>query len=71
MLLVRMILKMVQVVNRNAYSLTFGIRTRYLVAALQGIDVILNMPAECILLAERPCAVFEYESFISKAEQAL
>ncbi len=34
MLLIRMILKIVQVVNSNAYSLTFRIGTRYLIAAL-------------------------------------
>ena len=39
--------------------------------ALEGINVILDMRAECILLAEGPCAVFEGEAFISNAEETL
>ena len=54
MLLVRMILEVIQVVDRSPCSLTFRMRTRHLAAALYGIDVILDMPAQCILLAEGP-----------------
>ena len=43
----------------------------YCITRLQGTDMIFDMPAECILLAEGPCAIFECKSIVSKTEEAL
>ena len=66
-----MILEMLNTVKNCARSLTFGMWTEYSTADLEGLDVILNVPPERILLAEDPCPLFEVESFICNAEETL
>lgn len=57
--LLSMIFEVLQVVDGDTCSLTFRMRTTYFATALQSTDMILDMPAERILLAKGPRAVFE------------
>lgn len=45
--------------DRPPSSVTPRMRTSYFAAPSNGIKVILDMPPECVLLTEHPCAIFE------------
>ena len=65
------VLKMLHVIDNDALTLTFRMGARYFAVAFEGVNVILDVPPERVLLAKYPCTVFESESSISNAEETL
>ena len=62
---------MLYVVGRGTLGLTSGMGTAYFAGSLEGIEMLLGMFPERLLPVKDPCSIFEVESFIADAEDAL
>ena len=62
---------MLHIVDRGTLGLTSGMGIGYFASTLEDNDMLLDVPPECVLLAELDCAVFQDKSFTTNAEEAL
>ena len=66
-----MILEVLHASNDSILSRAYRMGTNDFAISFHSVDVFFDMPSQCVLLADDPCAVFQVQSPIPKAEETL
>jgi hypothetical protein len=64
----RVIQEMLYIVHRERFRSTNGMGTTDIAAAIDGIEMDLHVPPECLRPGERPSAILENEFFVAETK---